>query len=81
MNIFFFIPNVRTLFWALLTLMFLSDGAARIFPTTLCRGAGIWTHVTLVSRVAPIWDLLKDGLPTELPRHGKYFEHEPMYVG
>ena len=32
--------------------------------------AGIQTHV---SRVAPTQDLLKDALPTELPRRGEFF--------
>ena len=42
------------------------DGAARIFLPPYAT-AGIWTHV---SRVAPTRDLLKDALPTELPRRG-----------
>ena len=38
------------------TLISATDGAARIFPTTLIRNAGIRTHDPS-SRVAPDWDL------------------------
>ena len=40
------------------------------FPTSLCHGARNRTHVTSVSRIALTRDLLKDALPTELPRRG-----------
>ena len=45
------------------------------FPTTRCRGAGIQTHVTLVSRVAPTRDLYKGGLSNELPRRGAFIKN------
>ena len=66
-----FVPNPCTY-----TCVLSTNGATRInimykfFFLTPYAAAGNWAHV---SRVAPTRDLLKDALPTELPRRGRFW--------